>query len=199
MTSTPDLLEPETDQVVHLRAEWRDFERLLALKGDDPVPRLAFWDGVLEIMSPSYRHERAKSWLGRLIETWAEVVGIDLLPVGSWTLKNKRRKGGAEPDECYVIGPIGDEEPERPHLAIEIVVSSWRMDKVALYAALGVRELWVVRRGAIEIHVLQGEAAPREVMRSELLPALDHTLLLGLLGHTSLLAAKRALREQLGR
>lgn len=198
MSTTLDApLESDTDQVVHLNCEWRDFERLLALKGDAPVPRLAYWEGVLEIMSPSYDHEREKSWFGRLLETWAEASGIDLLPVGSWTIKKKKRKGGAEPDECYILGPISDPPPAEPDLAIEIVVSSWRMSKVDLYAALGVRELWVVRRGQATVYRLQGEGAPEEVPRSLLLPTLDLDAILGLLGERSLLAAKRALRASL--
>lgn len=39
----------------------------MALRGDAPVPRIAYLEGALELISPSKDHERAKSYLGMLI------------------------------------------------------------------------------------------------------------------------------------
>lgn len=118
------------------------------------------------MMSPSRTHEEIKSYLGCLVEAWCLERGIELTPYGSWTLKNKREKRGAEADECYVFGS----EPKRkrrPDLAIEVIWTSGGIDKLKVYRKLGVREVWHWEDGSIQMHVLRGaeyESAPaREV------------------------------------
>ena len=67
-------------------------------------------------------------------------------------------------------------EPQAPDLAIEVVLARWDLDKLSLYAGLKVKELWLVRGGGLEIHVLRG-ASYRRAKRSRLLPDLDVELL----------------------
>jgi hypothetical protein len=46
------------DDIIVLRgATWADYQRLLELRGERPVPRLSYLAGVLELMSPSRSHE----------------------------------------------------------------------------------------------------------------------------------------------
>src|SRR5215211_4048298 len=86
---------PMADQRVFLRGvPWAHYEVLLALKGEKAVPRIAYLDGVLELMSPSQYHERFKSYIGRLIETYALEFDILLSPYGSWTLKSAPKDAG---------------------------------------------------------------------------------------------------------
>ena len=43
---------PAGDHFVHLNGvTWADYERLLELRGDKSVPRLAYLDGLLELMT----------------------------------------------------------------------------------------------------------------------------------------------------
>src|SRR5262249_9477419 len=82
----------------------------------------------------------------------------------------KDEERGAEPDECYVFGGVAD--PLRPDLAIEVVWTSGRIDKLRVYQKLGVREVWYWRKGEITPYVLRGrsyKAAPR----SKALPEID--------------------------
>src|SRR5688572_26376140 len=45
---------PDEDHIVVLRgATWADFERVLQIRGDNAAPRVAYADGLLELMSPS--------------------------------------------------------------------------------------------------------------------------------------------------
>ena len=108
------------DQRVRLHdVPWSHYEILLAVKGDASVPRIAYLEGELELMSPSMDHEMIKSRIGRLIEAYAAHQGIDLWPIGSWTVRKAPAKRGIEPDECYTIG-----DPRMksvPDLAIEVV------------------------------------------------------------------------------
>lgn len=161
----PDLL----DQRVHLRGvTWDDYERLLELRGDDPQVRMIYLHGELEIMTPSSVHERLKKRLARLLEAWSEETGVDLEGVGSWTLRNRLTERGLEPDECYFVGRGGEGE-DAPDFALEVVWTSGGIDKLTVYAGLGVREVWLWQDGRLSFHVLRYEAAGR----SELLPELD--------------------------
>ncbi len=58
---------PTADQrLVTYGVPWSHFEAQLALRGERPVPRIAFLDGALELMSPSKDHERIKR-IGKFI------------------------------------------------------------------------------------------------------------------------------------
>lgn len=196
---------PTEDHVVQLsNATWSDYERVLELRGDRSAPRITYIEGVLEIMSPSRDHERIKSLIACLVEAYCLREDITFMPYGSWTLKDRRKRCGAEADECYVFG---DEPVDRPHLAIEVVWTSGGLDKLEVYCRLGVQEVWIWRRGRLSVHALRG-AAPRrrasrttrsparrpryvELARSELLPDLDLALLVQFLDRTSVNAAVR--------
>jgi Uma2 family endonuclease len=158
------------DQHVFLRGTWRDFERLLAIRGDTAGPRMYFLDGVIELMSPGSLHEYRKSLLARLLEAWAIERGVTLEAYGSWTLKRGRKRAGAEPDECYIVG---EAKKKVPDLAIEVEVSRGVLEKHEIYRRLGVRELWTVRRdGSLLVRVLvEGQYVERA--KSTLLPRLD--------------------------
>jgi Uma2 family endonuclease len=185
---------PTEDHVVELRGvTWKDYERLLAMRGDRSAPRFTYIDGVLEIMSPSRSHEKIKSLIGRLVEAYCVDRGIPFLPLGSWTLKQRAKKAGAEPDECYVFDR---EESERPHLVIEVVWTSGRIDKLEIYGKLGVPEVWHWRKGRIQVHVLR-RGRYVAVTGSARLPDLDLDLLCDFLDHPSAYDAIRDFRAAL--
>jgi Uma2 family endonuclease len=162
---------PVEDKIVVLRGlRWSDYQRMLEARGDAAVPRLAYLDGDLEIMTPSRPHESIKSRIGRLVEVWCSEKGIEFSPYGSWTLEKKAAERGLEPDECYVFGQVA--EPERPDLAIEVVWTAGGLKKLDIYASLGVPEVWFWRRGRIAVHLLDG-AAYSDAPSSRLLPGID--------------------------
>jgi Uma2 family endonuclease len=178
------------DGIVVLRdLGWSDWRRHLEVRGDGAGPRMAYLDGAIEFMSPSRDHERLASFIGTLIETWALEVGVDIVPLGSWTLEDEGEESGAEPDECYQIGPVGK---DRPDLAIEVIWTSGRLSKLEIYRRLGVGEVWVWRRGALRVFVLR-DGAYVEIDRSEVFPTLDLQLLLSLLDRPTVTQAQREL------
>ncbi|HEX7080421.1 MAG TPA: Uma2 family endonuclease [Gammaproteobacteria bacterium] len=159
------------DHYVHLHgATWADYERLLVIRDESAVPRITYLEGTLEIMSPSLPHESIKSTIGRLVEVWCLEHGVEFSAAGSWTIKDKREEAGAEPDECYIFGPVGNRE--RPELAIEVVWTHGGLDKLGVYRRLGVPEVWYFRDGRIEVHVLRGTRY-EQTERSEALPGID--------------------------
>jgi Uma2 family endonuclease len=163
---------PMDDGVVVLSGvTWDDYERLLEIRGERGSPRYSYVEGTLEIMSPSQDHEKLKSLIGRLVEAYCLERGVRFSPFGSWTLKDKALERGVEPDECYILGGA---DVDRPHLAIEVVWTSGRIDKLGIYQKLGVQEVWYWRKGHIRVYALRADReAYEEVDASELLPGLD--------------------------
>ena len=145
-------------------------------------------------MRPSKEHERAKSYIGRLVEAYAMDRGIDLSPYGAWTLKSAPTLSGVEPDECYIVG--SDQSQPLPDLAIEVVWTSGGLDKLEIYRRLGIREVWFWRDGRIAIHVLRQERY-EAIDRSPLFPDLDVGLLCSFMDRPTAIQAVRAFREAL--
>jgi Uma2 family endonuclease len=186
---------PTADQrVVMYGVPWARYVAQLAVRGDGPVPRVAYLEGALELMSPSRDHERIKSYIGRLIEAYALETGLDLSPYGAWTLKHAPRKAGAEPDECYIVGP--DQDKDAPDLVIEVAWTRGGIDKLEIYRRLGIGEVWLWRAGRIEVRALRGDRYD-QVTRSPLFPQLDMDLLRSFLDRPTALQAVRAFRDAL--
>lgn len=185
---------PIEDHLVALHGlSWDDYERLLVMRGDHSAPRIAYLEGEVEIMSPSQAHEAIKSMIGRLVETYCLEQGIPFSTYGSWTLKDRTKDRGAEPDECYIFGA---EPTGRPQLAIEVVWTSGRIDKLDIYRQLGVAEVWYWRRGKIQPYCLRGERY-EPVVASEALPGLDLALLTRFLDRPTTYDAIRAYQQAL--
>jgi Uma2 family endonuclease len=186
---------PRDDHIVVLSgATWADFERMLAMRGDRSVPRVTYVEGLLQIMSPSEPHENLKSLIGRLVETYCLEAEIEFRTLGSWTIADRAVERGAEPDECYVLRDFA--AATRPDLVIEVVWTSGGVNKLGVYAKLGVGEVWFWRRGRITPFVLVGERY-EERAASAALPGLDLELLAGFLDRPTTSAAIREYRAAL--
>lgn len=125
--------------------DWEGYEKILqAFKGRRV--KITFDQGAVELVSPSRRHERIKKLLAELIEFACLEKGVDYFGGGSTTFKRKALERGLEPDECYYFNSVEAEEEEAealaPDLAIEVEVSRGSLDRLAIYAALGVSEVW---------------------------------------------------------
>jgi Uma2 family endonuclease len=163
------------DQRVFMRdVSFQAYEAMLAWRGERALPRMTYLEGELELMTPSIDHEGIKKTLARLIEAWAEEAGIELEGAGSWTVKSRATKRGAEADECYFVG--AKTHPIAPDIAIEVVWTKGGIDKLDVWRKLGALEVWIWRDGALSFHVLSGERY-HEKARSRLLPSLDPALL----------------------
>ena len=185
---------PSEDHIVRIDgAMWDDYERLLELRGDRAAPRITYLKGTLEIMTPSRDHEGIKSLIGRLVEAYCLHAGIRFMPYGSWTIQERKEERGAEPDECYVFG---GEDADRPHLAIEVVWTSGRLDKLEVYRTLGIEEVWYWRKGRIQPYALRGDRY-QPIERSGLLPGLDLDLLVQFLDRPTAYDAIREFRAAL--
>jgi len=163
--------EPESvheQRIVVNGVSWKQYIGIRGLLDDHPGLRMTYLEGMLEIMSPSPEHERAKTMIGRLIETYAVEKRLSLNGYGSTTFKKEARERGAEPDECYVLGPL----KEVPDIAIEVVLTSGGIDKLAVYAGLAVPEVWFFEKGCFSLFRFTGDGYAA-IPRSTFLPDLD--------------------------
>lgn len=83
-------------------------------------------------VTPGLPHATQKTRLGRLIEAYADENPIDLMGVGSWTLKSEQPERGAEADEAYIIGSDRALGLEVPDFAVEISVSRGGVSKLGV-------------------------------------------------------------------
>ncbi|MEZ4466707.1 MAG: Uma2 family endonuclease [bacterium] len=188
MTHTPSTAEDPVGQRVQLRGvAWETYVALADGRGDRATPRLTYADGTLEITSPAPMHERVKKTLARLIELYAWLRGIDVAGLGSTTFRDETRQLGLEPDECYYLGAERDGVPD---IAIEVVWQHGGLDKLRIFAGLGVPEVWMWRRGSLSVYRLAGSTY-EEHPRSALLPELDVQYLAALAMHPDQAEATR--------
>jgi Uma2 family endonuclease len=187
---------PHEDHSVRLAASWRDYASLLRQRGESSQPRLTFADGVLEVMRTSVEHEVISRAIGSLVATYCDVHDVEYTGVGSWTLASRKLGKGLEPDECFVLGPRGSAKV--PDLAIEVVWTSGGIDKLDIYRALGVREVWVWQRGKVVPHVLR-RSGYKPAARSATLPRIDLVELAACVDEPSTSAAVKRFRAHLCR
>jgi len=158
----PDLLAPE-QQFTLTDISWEGYESILNLLNDRPV-RVTYNQGLLELMILSYAHERYKKLLARLVETLTEELNIPIEAAGSTTFKRKALERGLEPDECFYIQnqarirgkqAIDLNQDPPPDLVIEIDITNSIIDRLDIYAALGVPEIWRWDNGTLQFLILK--------------------------------------------
>jgi Uma2 family endonuclease len=129
---------------------WEKYEQMAAWLDGRHV-RLTYDRGELELMTTSREHEREKHLLGAFLLVVAEELGMEMEGAGSMTFKREDLDRGLEPDECYWI----EHEPQMrgrkvydqdndppPDLVLEVEVSRSVLDRMGIYAALQVPEVW---------------------------------------------------------
>lgn len=173
-------IRTDGDRIVLRDISW---ERYTELR-DDPAQmriRMSYFHGVLELMSPSGPHERIKRLLEALIDAWCSVHKIPAVPFGSTTYRQEKKAAGLEPDTCYYIQSArllgGKSEIDLsvdppPDLAVEVDITSSSLDRLKIYAALGIPEVWRTNGEWFLIYRLK-VGSYSEVARSEVFPTLS--------------------------
>lgn len=183
----PVLLSP--GQCVLLsNIDWRTYSRLLKVFAERPGVRLTYDRGELEIMSPSLRHDDVSRFVCMMVFTLAEVFGLPLWAGGSTTLRRQLRRRGIEADECFWIAnaarvagrdrlDLRTDPP--PDLAIEVDVTHSSLDRLSIYAALGVPELWWLDGDTLIFYSLNPNGTYANVPTSRSFPPVTPADLLG--------------------
>ena len=143
---------------------WHLFESLLEALGEDRSSRLAYDQGALEIMTPLLPHEHSKRLIEKLIDILVEELNLNIKSIGSMTCKRKDVSRGIEPDSGFYIQnePLVRDRQEidldrdpPPDLMLEVDFSNSSLNKLPIYSALGVTEIWRYAEGNLQIYQLQ--------------------------------------------
>jgi Uma2 family endonuclease len=156
-------IELAPGQSVRLSAvDWAQFKNILADLGEHRATRVAYDDGILEIMVPLPEHEDNKEIIGDLLKALLEELDTEFRALGSTTFERESMLKGIEPDQCFYIQNEAAIRGKRridlsvdppPDLALEIDITS--RTHVTTYEALGVPELWRFSRQGLSIYVLK--------------------------------------------
>lgn len=154
------VLSPLDQRILLDNVPWEMYEGLLAVHRDRSVPRLVYDQGQLEIMSPSAEHEQLKETVTLLINVIAEEQGINAEGFGSTTFRRADLARGFEPDACFYLENLGRVKGKTdidlqtdppPDLIIAIDLTSPSLNKFAIFAQVGVPEVW--RYDGERIHI----------------------------------------------
>ncbi|MFN7892168.1 MAG: Uma2 family endonuclease [Pirellula sp.] len=144
------LSEASETRMVLENVSWETFVAL-ADERRGSVPRMTYSEGVLEMMSPKRKHENIGRLIGRMVEAYSEIKGIEILSVASVTVKRSDLKKAYEADESYYVTSIDQvlakeeldfEVDPAPDLVVEVELTSSAIEKMELFAAMQVREVW---------------------------------------------------------
>lgn len=152
----------EPGQKVTLQpVSWQRFEAILDELGEKRSSRIAYANGILEIMAPLPKHERSKVILADLVKILLKFKKLAWEPLGSTTFKRQNMTAGIEPDDCFYIqnykAVIGKERIDLsidppPDLSLETDVTS--KTATDAYKALGVPELWIYEAPQLHVKIL---------------------------------------------
>jgi Uma2 family endonuclease len=161
--------------------DWRTYVRLVRAFAERPGVRLAYNRGELEIMSPLLEHDDVSRFLGTLVFVLTEELNLPLKRGGSTTLRRRKRKKGIEADECFWIANAHRLAGRRrldlrtdppPDLAIEVDVTHSSLDRLRIYAALKVPEVWRVDGDMLTFYILGADGAYQTSANSRAFPLL---------------------------
>lgn len=161
--------------------DWETYRKILDAFGDRRF-RHTYDRGRLEIMSPLYWHDHTGRALAIMVRGLAAEFGRKVKSAGSTTLGREDVDRGLEPDECFYIGNFDavrgrreldfDSDPP-PDLAIESDNTRSSLDRMGVYAALGVPEVWRYQDGVLEVRARRPDGAYDLVPESPTFPGIS--------------------------
>jgi Uma2 family endonuclease len=142
---------------------WEAYEALLK-SWESRSKRMTYDHGRLEFMSPSLSHEQYGKLIGRIVEDFAIERKVPFHSGRMTTLKREDMRRGLEPDDCFWIQnephmrcrkEFDPESDPPPDLAIEVDITSSSLNRMSIYATLGVPEVWRFDGAQLSIHLLR--------------------------------------------
>lgn len=167
-------LTPGSTMSIH-HLTWQDFEKILTDLGEHRRLRLTYYQGTLELMSPSAIHERPHRIITDIVKAILDVQEREWEDFGSTTVK-RPEQAGVEPDTCLYIQNASRVKGcthldlsiyPPPDLAIESDVTS--KTTLDAYIILGVPEVWIYSNQQLKIYTLT-EGSYLETSKSSIFP-----------------------------
>lgn len=160
------VVEPPETRMVLEDVAW-DTYVALADQRRGSIPRMTYYNGVLELMSPKRDHENIGRFIGRMIETYSELRDIEIISVASMTVKRSDLHKGYEADESYYVTHAAEllgkreldfEVDPPPDLVVEVEITSSAIKKMLLFAAMKVPEVWRHDGESLNMYRLENDA-----------------------------------------
>jgi Uma2 family endonuclease len=175
------LRTPPSRSLVLDNMDWHIYLRLVRVFAGRPGVRLAYDRGRLEIMHPLPEHETAAYLLGRMVDTLTEELALPVKAGRSITFRRRRRQRGLEADNSYWIAnearvrgkqTINLRVDPPPDLAIEVDLTHSSLNRMGIYAALRVPEVWRLDEQGLSCQLLQTDGRYAVVGKSLAFPQL---------------------------
>lgn len=175
---------------------WESYEKIVDALNEQHV-RVTYDRGDLELMSPPPVHEAIKVWFRHFLLSLAEELELPFHGIGGPTIRRRDRDRGLEPDDGYYFASgkkvvdwatLNLDRDPPPDLALEIDVTCSDLDRMGVYAGLGVPEVWRVDGDEWHIHLLKADGTYWESSSSaavpylpiaEIMPLMQQTLHMG--------------------
>ncbi|MDF2758678.1 MAG: hypothetical protein K0S99_1310 [Thermomicrobiales bacterium] len=164
---------------------WETYERLLADDEERRVPRMTYDQGVLELVTPSLPHEKDALTIARIVDIIAAIIGVPILSAGGTTYRRNDLERGFEPDASFYIQNEAqvrdrsgiDLSADPPtDVVLEMEMSRSALDKLPLFASMGIPEVWRCDGQRVTIFILEQDRY-RESSNSLALPVLTSDIL----------------------
>lgn len=130
---------------------WDEYEQLLEELTEWPGVRVSYDRGRVEIMSPSFQHEKFIALISGMGRILAEEMDLTVEAAGATTYKRESLLKGSEGDESFYVknasAIIGkrqidlDIDPP-PDVVVEVDITNESLGKFPIYAAFLVPEIW---------------------------------------------------------
>lgn len=142
---------------------WKDYLAVLDMTGDRRI-RVTYDRGDLELMTISPLHGFSQKAIARLIEILSYELRLEIRSGGTMTFKREDLDRGLEPDESYWFRnePLIRTKMELdlsidppPDLVVEVEITRSALNRMGIFAALGVPEVWRFDESTIHVHHLQ--------------------------------------------
>ena len=191
-------------RVLFNHMSWQDYLSVLNAVGENRSARLTYDEGRLEITMPLEAHEFASEMMALFIRILVEELGLQIKSMGSTTLSYPQVDKGAEPDKGFYIQNyhlvagrvVNLAKDPPPDLVVEIDITHTDIDKLSLYAAMGIPEFWRFDGELVRIYLLRADAY-QESETSHTFPQMDKARLYAFLSECehSEVQASRTLRQ----
>ncbi|MDF5727165.1 MAG: Uma2 family endonuclease [Rhizonema sp. PD38] len=154
---------PAETRTVLENISWQTFKSMVADMGEERNSRLAYDNGIVEIMSPLVPHENSNRLIEAFIVVMCEELGLEIKRTGSLTLTRDDLEKGSEPDSSYYIqneSLVRDKEninlatDPPPDLVLEVEYSRPAVNKLTLYASMGIPEFWRYNGSILRVYRL---------------------------------------------
>lgn len=185
----PTVLSPPEARVILHNISWSLYEQLLAAHEDKSSPRFVYDRGELEITVPSYEHEDLNRLINDVVVVIAMEWNIEYCNAGSTTFKREDLERGFEPDSCFYVQHAAQIAGKKrldltvdppPDLVLEVDITHASLDKLSIFAAVGVPEVWRYDGERVRMLALAGDSYV-EGAQSLAFPALHSVHLTALL------------------